>query len=121
MDELSMGQATIVYEDPDEGVVSETLDNEEIVYARDHWMVHTGTDDEGNDQMTQIPRDRVHRVDRSVEEFEQQAQTVRRRVGSIASELREKLPVDMGAEQGSHTSEQSDGRTIAVEDGDRET
>ena len=81
-------------------------------------MVHTGTDDEGNDLMTQIPRDRVHRVERSVEEFEQQAQTVRRRVGSIASELREKLPGDMGVERDGPTSGEVDGRTIPVEDGE---
>lgn len=121
MDELSMGQATIVYEDPDEGVVSETLDNEDIVYARDHWMVKTGTDDDGNDLMTEIPRDRVHRVERSVEAFEQKAQTVRRRVGSIASELREKLPVDTTVEESKPASDESDGRTITVEDGDRGT
>jgi len=118
MEELALGQATIVYEDPEEGVVSETLDNEELVYARDHWMVHTGTDDDGNDLMTQIPRDRVHRVERSVEEFEQQAQTVRRRVGSIASDLRERLPVDMGGQPDGPASEEHDGRTIPVEDGE---
>ena len=117
MDELPLGHATIVYEDPEDGVVSETVDNEEIVYARDHWLVRTGTDDEGNDLMMELPRERVHRVDRSVEAFEQQAQTVRRRVGSIASELREKLPVDTGVEQGKPAPEESDGRTIPVEDG----
>lgn len=96
MEQIELGQATIVYEDPEEGVVEETVDNEEIVYARDHWMVRTGTDEEGNDLMSQIPRDRVHRVDRNVERFEEEARTVRRRVESIASDLREKLPVDVG-------------------------
>lgn len=96
MDEIELGQATIVYEDPDDGVVEETVDNEQLVYARDHWMVKTGTDEEGNDLMSQIPRDRVHRVDRSVQEFEDEARTVRRRVESIANDLRQRIPVDVG-------------------------
>jgi len=121
MDEPTLGQATIVYEDPDDGVVTKTVDNEDLVYARDHWLVRSGTDDEGNDLMIELPRDRVHRVDRSVEEFEQQARTVRRRVGSIANELREKLPVDVGVEQVRPTSGESEGRTIHVEDGDKES
>ena len=121
MDELPLGQATIVYDHPDDGVVSKTVENEGIVYARDHWLVRTGTDDEGNDLMMELPRERVHRVDRSVEEFEQKAQTVRRRVGSIANELREKLPVDMGVEQSKPAAEESDGRTITVEDGSKES
>lgn len=126
MEELELGQATIVYEDPDEGVIEETVDNEEIVYARDHWMVRTGTDDEDNDLMKQIPRDRVHRVDRTVQKFEEEAQTVRRRVESLASDLRERIPVNVGnggrretmqseAEQG------EEARTIPVDDGGRES
>ena len=120
MDELELGQATIVYEDPEEGVVEETVDNEEVVYARDHWMVRTGTDDEDNDLMKQIPMDRVHRVDRSVEQFEEQAGTVRRRVESIASDLRERLPVDVGGdgrrERGRADRSTAETRTIPVED-----
>ena len=98
MEEIELGQATIVYEDPEDGVVSETVDNEALVYVRDHWMVRTGTDDDGNDLMKQIPRDRVHHVDRTVEQFEEQAGTMRKRVESIASDLRERLPVDVGGE-----------------------
>jgi len=58
MDELEFGKATIVYEDQDGDIVEETVDNEMVVYARDHWMLKSGTDDEGNDLMSQIPRDR---------------------------------------------------------------
>jgi hypothetical protein len=96
MDELELGQATITYDDPEAGTVTETVDNEELVYARDHWMVKTGTDEDGNDLMHQIPRDRVHHVARSAEAFEEQIQTVRHRVESIASDLRERIPVDIG-------------------------
>ena len=96
MDELELGQATITYDHPEEGTVTETVDNEELVYARDHWMLKTGTDEDDNDLMHQIPRDRVHHVARSVEQFEEQTQTVRHRVESIAGDLRDRLPVDIG-------------------------
>ena len=120
MDELELGQATIVYEDPAEGVIEDTVDNEAIVYARDHWMVRTDTDGDGNDLMKQIPKERVHRVDRSVEEFEDQAGTVRRRVESLASDLRERIPVGVGnggRREQSHTDQQAEARTIPVDDG----
>jgi hypothetical protein len=93
MDEIELGQATIVYDDPEEGTTEVTVDNEEVVYARDHWMLKSGTDDDGNDLMKQIPRDRVHSVERNVERFEDEASTVRNRVESLASEMRERLPV----------------------------
>ena len=96
MDELELGQATITYDDPEAGTVTETVDNEELVYARDHWMIRIDTDEDGNDIMYQIPRERVHHVARSAEEFEDQVQTVRHRVESIASDLRERIPVDIG-------------------------
>jgi uncharacterized protein (UPF0254 family) len=46
--------------------------------------------------MKQIPRDRVHYVERNVERFEDEAQTIRRRVESMARDLRDRLPVDVG-------------------------
>lgn len=97
MSELELGQATIVYEDPEEGQVDQTVDNERLVYARDHWMVRTGTDEQGNDLMKQIPREHVHSVERNVERFEEQARTVRRRVESMARDIREMLPVGPGS------------------------
>ncbi|WP_459191711.1 hypothetical protein [Halosimplex sp. J119] len=93
MDEIELGKATIVYEDPEEGTTEVTVNNEEVVYARDHWMLRSGSDDDGNDLMKQIPRDRVYRVDRTVERFEEEASTVRHRVESLASEVRDRIPV----------------------------
>ncbi|MCU4800106.1 hypothetical protein OB920_06960 [Halobacteria archaeon HArc-gm2] len=123
MEELELGKATIVYEDQDGEIVEETVDNEMVVYARDHWMLKSGTDDDGNDLMSQIPRDRVVRVDRNVEKFEDQARTVRRRVVSFADELREKLPVDVGDGRGGGPHRSGDrhepqSQTIPVEEGD---
>ena len=96
MSELELGQATIVYDHPEEGQIDETVDNEQLVYARDHWMVRSGTDDHGNDLMKQIPKERVHYVERNVERFEEEASTIKRRVESVARDLRERLPVDVG-------------------------
>lgn len=96
MTELTLGQATIVYEDPDEGTTELTVDDEHLVYTRDHWAVRIGTDDEGNDLMRQIPRGRVYYVDRDVEHFEDRVATVRTRVESMARDLRERIPVDVG-------------------------
>lgn len=96
MAELELGRATIVYDDPDEGRTEVTVDNEHLVYARDHWMAMTGTDERGNDLMRQIPRERVFYVERNVERFEEQASTITRRVESMARDLRERLPVGEG-------------------------
>lgn len=96
MSELELGQATIVYDHPEEEQTEVTVDNEQLVYARDHWMVRSGTDDAGNDLMMQIPKERVHYVERNVERFEEEAQTIRRRVESMARDLRQRLPVDVG-------------------------
>jgi|GEM_PF-643427 hypothetical protein len=122
MEEIELGKATIVYEGADGETVEETLDNEEIVYARDHWHVRTGTDEDGNDLMTQIPKERVHRVDRTVEKFEDQAGTVRRRVESLASDLRERIPVDVGNGGRRETmrpesGQEEEARTIPVDEG----
>ncbi|MDS0281322.1 hypothetical protein [Haloarcula onubensis] len=122
MEELELGQATIVYEDPDEGIVEETVDNEEMVYAYDHWNIRSGTDADGNDLMKQIPKERVHRVDRNVEKFEDQAGSVRRRVESLASDLRERIPVNVGdggrrETMRPETGQEEEARTIPVDDG----
>jgi hypothetical protein len=106
MSEIELGEATIVYEDPDEGLTETRLDNEHVVYVRDHWMVKAGTDDEGNDLMRQIPRDRVHYVERNVERFESEASTVRDRLESVAEDLREKIPVSSEREASSDRGEE---------------
>lgn len=122
MTELELGQATIVYDHPEEGQADLTVDNEQIVYARDHWMVVTGTDEEGNDLMKQIPRDRVHHVERNVERFEEEARTVRHRVESIARDLRQKLPIDVGERagrgRGGGSSTGGEPVTVEVEEGE---
>jgi len=101
MTELELGQATIVYEDPADGLTELTVDNEHLVYVRDHWAIRTGTDDAGNDLMRQIPRERVYYVERDVERFEEEAATVRSRVESVARDLRQRLPVGEGGEPSS--------------------
>ena len=121
MEQLELGKATIVYEDRDGEMIEETVENEQLVYARDHWMVKSGTDDQGNDLMSQIPIQRVVRVDRNVQRFEEQAQTVRHRVESLADDLRKKIPMDVGDGRGgrqgsSHHEPQS--QSIPVEEGD---
>lgn len=40
-----------------------------LLYFGDHWQVRTGEDDDGNDVVRRIPRERVYHVERSVEEF----------------------------------------------------
>lgn len=120
MEQLELGKATIVYEDRDGELVEETVDNEMVVYVRDHWMLKSGTDDDGNDLMSQIPRDRVVRVDRNVETFEDQAQTVRRRVESFADDLRRKIPVDVGDGRGDEERHEPQSQSIPVEAGDRD-
>lgn len=118
MTELELGQATIVYDDPDEGKTELTVDNEQLLYARDHWFVRTGTDDEGNDLMKQLPLDRVHYVDRNVEQFEEQTAGVRRRVESLANDLRQRLPVDIGPEPTGHETPEESTTVPIDESGD---
>ena len=128
MSQLETGQATIVYEDPEEGTKEVTVDNEQVAYVRDHWAVKAGTDDQGNDLMKQIPATRVHYVERNVQQFEEEINTVRHRVESLAGELRQKLPVDLGqggSQQGgqprgqSPTQVQTDSSSQSSGDGDQ--
>ena len=121
MEGIELGQATIVYEDPEDGRTDTTVDNEDIVYARDHWMLRSGTDDQGNDEMRQIPRDRVYYVERNVQRFEDEASTVRHRVESLASDLRKKMPVDIGDSRSrrDHTArEETEPTTVPIEESD---
>lgn len=108
MSELELGEATIVYEDPEDGVIETTLENEQVMYIRDHWAIRAGTDDEGNDLMRQIPDQRVYYVERNVEEFEEEASTVKHRLESIADDLREKLPVATEPPSGREESKRID-------------
>ncbi|RDI72362.1 hypothetical protein [Halopelagius longus] len=118
---VETGKATIVYEHPEEGKKEVTVSNEQVVYAQDHWAFMSGTDEEGNDLVRRVPRDRVHYVERNVQKFEEEVRTVRHRVESLANEVRQKLPVNASgggreAEQG-----QSEPHRIEVEDDDATT
>ena len=105
--ELELEQATVVYEGADGERTERTVDNEKLLYARDHWVLLAGTDDQGNDLMHQIPRGRVYHVERNVEKFEDEAATIRHRVESIAEELRQRLPgpIAPGGSDRHHTEE----------------
>lgn len=83
-----LGKATIVYETLDDEREVLTVDNEHILYFQDHWQVRSGEDAEGNDVVRRIPRERVHHVERSVEEF-------RNRIDELVARAREKLDVDL--------------------------
>jgi hypothetical protein len=83
-----LGQATIVFDDPDGDTTKRTVDNEHIVYFQDHWQLKTGTDADGNDVIRRIPRQRVHYVERSVEEFQD-------RVDAMLDQARKRLPIEI--------------------------
>jgi hypothetical protein len=101
MTDEDLGQATIVYEDPNEGTVEKTVDNELLAYFQDHWILKT--DEEGDrDIVRRIPLHKVYYVERSVEEFEEEVATLRNQVESFAGNLRERL---FGSEQGESSEE----------------
>ena len=91
MEDKDLGTATIVYDDPDEGTVEETVENEHIAYFQDHWLIRRDEDEAGNDIVRRIPIQRVHYVERSVEAFEDEVGTLKNRVESVAEDLREKV------------------------------
>ncbi len=104
--ERELGQATIVYDDPEE-TVEKTVPNEHIAYFQDHWMIKVEEDEEGNDIVRRIPSRRVYYVERSVEEFEDEVKTIRNQVQSVADNLRSKF---LGSDE-----EESEARPIEVE------
>lgn len=110
-----LGEAVIVYEDPEEGTTERTVQNERIAYFQDHWILKFDEDDAGNDVVRRIPRENVHYVDRSVEKFEQEVQTLRNQVESFADDLRSTL---FGDERKSGESGESEPLRIDVESED---
>jgi hypothetical protein len=88
-----IGEATIVYEHPEEGTVEKEVPNEHIAYFQDHWLIKTGEDDQGRDLVRRIPAGRVHYVERTVERFEEEVKTLKDQVQSFAKDIRTKLPV----------------------------
>ena len=72
----TLGSATIVYETAEADREEHTVDNDRIAYFQGHWLFAYGTDDDGNDIVRRVPRERVHHVERSVEEVEDSFATV---------------------------------------------
>ena len=105
--ERDIGQATIVYEDPEDGTTELTVENEQIAYFQDHWTVKAGEDDEGNDIVRRIPKEKVYHVERSVEEFEEEIKTIRNQVQSLADDIRTKLPI--GGDDGEDGDDRAEG------------
>ncbi|WP_224448405.1 hypothetical protein [Haloprofundus salilacus] len=105
-----LGEATIVYEDPDDGTVEKNVQNEHIAYFQDHWLVKVGEDDEGRDVVRRIPATRVYHVERTVERFEEEVKTIRDQVQSFTDDLRSRL---LGGGDGS--DEQTGPLSIDVE------
>lgn len=91
MAQPELGTAVIAYEDPQEGTVERTVQNERLAYFQDHWIVKLDEDESGNDIVRRIPHGRVHYVERSVEAFEEEVGTLRSQVESFASDLRSTL------------------------------
>ena len=97
--EEDIGEATIVYETPDEETVEKTVPNEHTAYFQDHWIIKTGEDDQGRDIIRRIPHQRVYYVERSVEEFEEEIGTLFDRVESLATRLQTKIPIGGGGSE----------------------
>ncbi len=69
------GTATIVYDDPEEEVIEREVENDDIVYFDDHWLIKVGVNDEGDDMVRRVPRERVHYVERSIDELEKKVES----------------------------------------------
>jgi hypothetical protein len=69
------GTATIVYDDPDEDVIEREVENDDIVYFDDHWLLKVGENDAGDDVVRRVPRERVHYVERSIDELEKKVES----------------------------------------------
>lgn len=119
MTDADLGTATIVYEHPEDGTVEEEIENENVAYFQDHWILKRDEDESGNDLVRRIPAQRVYYVDRSVEEFEEEVKTVKDQVESLASDLRSKLPGR--AQHKESPSETGEPVEIAVESDDSDT
>ncbi len=109
-----IGEATIVYEHPEEGTVEREVPNEHIAYFQDHWLIKTGEDEDGRDLVRRIPAQKVHYVERTVERFEEEVKTLRDQVQSFAEDIRTKIPVG-GARGG--RSEVEDGSVHRIDVG----
>jgi hypothetical protein len=91
MVDKDLGEATIVYEDPDDGTVEMQVENEHVAYFQDHWVIKRDEHETGQDLVRRIPAYRVYYVERSVEEFEEEVQTLTTQVQSLAEDLRQRV------------------------------
>lgn len=87
-----LGEATVVYEGPDGEPIEREIPNEHVAYFQDHWILKTGTDEEGRDTIRRVPAQRVYYVERTVDEFEEEVKTIKDRVESLADDLRTLVP-----------------------------
>ncbi|NHN59502.1 MULTISPECIES: hypothetical protein [Halorussus] len=115
MVEEDLGEATITYEAPDGETVEKTVQNEHVAYFQDHWIVKTGEDDEGRDLVRRIPASRVYHVERTVEEFEREVETLRDQVQSVADDLRKRF---LGEGGESDRTERTESISINVDSDD---
>ena len=118
MVEEDFGEATIAYEDPDEGTVERTVQNEHVAYFQDHWIIKTDESEDGRDTVRRIPAQRVYYVERSVEEFEEEVKTLKDQVQSFTDDLRSKLLGGGGGGSGSGTGSETEPYRIEVKDGE---
>ncbi|KTG08759.1 hypothetical protein AUR64_13100 [Haloprofundus marisrubri] len=115
MVDKELGEATIVYEDPDGETIEKNVKNEHVAYFQDHWLVKVGEDDEGRDIVRRIPATRVYHVERTVEKFEEEVKTVRDQVQSFTDDLRSRL---LGG--GEQTDGNDEPLSISVDDDSNE-
>ena len=69
--DLEVGKATIVYETATDDLERATVDNDHIAYFQGHWLFAYGTNEEGDDVVRRVPKERVRYVERTVEEIEE--------------------------------------------------
>ena len=112
--EIELGEATIVYDDPDEDVVRKTVPNEHLAYFQDHWIVKMDDDDTDahGDVVRRIPVRRVHYVERSVEEFEEEIETRIDQLQSFVEGLQTRLPIGRREED----QEEAEPERITIEE-----
>ena len=73
--DLEAGKATIVYETATDDLERATVDNDRIAYFQDHWLFAYGTNENGDDVVRRVPKERVRYVERTVEEIEETFET----------------------------------------------
>ena len=101
MVDRDLGVATIVYEGPEGERRELEVQNEHVAYFQDHWLVKIDEHDSGEDVVRRIPAYRVYHVERTVEKFESEVQSLRNQVQSFAEDVRQRV---LGSEEGAESS-----------------